>query len=239
MENKFLFIIFLLGIFFIISFSHLQENSAPIVEITSPGKNTIFSWDSMIPYTISVSDAEDGSSEYDEIPDNEIILTVKYLTDSSQVKNYLEKDLLENFETLSWMGQSNCFTCHTSKGKLIGPSFNQIAERYSGKPDIAPYLAQKIAEGTTGTWGNQIMPAQPDLEVEKVVQAIHWILDHGQKADFTYFSGTEGIINTKEKTQADTKKAVYVLTAHYIDHGSKENSQGTKKGWHHMTLKSQ
>ncbi len=238
MMNKFPFAALLLGVSIAGSLSYLQENSAPIVRITSPAKNIKFGWNTLIPYVISVTDNEDGNSEYDEIQDSEVILTVKILQDSLQVESYLERSK-ENFEVLSWMGQSTCFTCHAAKSKLIGPSFKSIAERYSGKPNAVHYLAKKITEGTTGSWGNQIMPAQTDLEVKKIVKALDWILKHGQKTDYTYLSGTEGVIGTQEKPIGVNGKSVYVLSAHYTDHGIDGKRASAKTGFQYMVLKSE
>lgn len=213
-----------------------QENSPPKVEIISPSRDFKVQRNSVIPYEISVADAEDGYSEYDEIQDKEVILTVQYLPDSSQVKDYLLNGPQQNFGILSWMGQSACFTCHSDKNQIIGPSFEQIAERYNGQPDAPQYLTEKIIQGTTGTWGNQIMPAQPHLETKKVREAVNWIIENSQKNDFSYFSGTKGSINPRDKILNDNGKSVYVLSAHYMDHGIEKNSNSVKIGWQHLVL---
>ena len=50
-----------------------------------------------------------------------------------------------------------CTACHNMEGKLVGPSFADIAKKHGGKAD---YLAQKIKSGGSGLWGEIPMPPQ-------------------------------------------------------------------------------
>jgi cytochrome c len=49
----------------------------------------------------------------------------------------------------------------------VGPSFNEIAKKYTGKTD---YLATKIKAGGAGVWGAIPMPAQtaPDSDIKTI-----------------------------------------------------------------------
>ena len=53
--------------------------------------------------------------------------------------------------------QHACTACHNMEGKLVGPSFVDIARKHAGKAD---YLAGKIKAGGAGVWGEIPMPAQ-------------------------------------------------------------------------------
>jgi cytochrome c len=53
-----------------------------------------------------------------------------------------------------------CTACHAADGKLVGPSFKEIAKKYGSKPDAEAYLAGKIRSGGSGVWGAIPMPAQ-------------------------------------------------------------------------------
>ncbi len=44
------------------------QNNPPIVKITEPKSNSVFPLNSLVRYSISVSDREDGESRFDEIP---------------------------------------------------------------------------------------------------------------------------------------------------------------------------
>ena len=216
-----------------------QGNTAPRIEILRPLENTKLRWNASIPYAIEIVDKEDGNSEYGEIPANEVILAVKYLPDSAKVGSYLVHHAKDNSDVLSWMGRSNCFSCHTAKDKLIGPSFEQIAHKYGQKRGAIEDLAKKIIHGSTGTWGDQIMPAQPDLDMARVEEVVTWILDKSAIPDFDYFSGTQGVFKTTKNQKEASGKAVYVLSAQYMDHGINGTFRDVKRTVESMVLASE
>ena len=201
------------------------ENSAPKVTITTPTKNSKLHWNSVVPYSIRVSDPEDGNSEYNEISNNEVLLVIQYLPDSTQVKKYLLDRSKMNHQPLLWMSTSTCFTCHAAKTKLIGPSYDLVAQRYRGRLNAVDSLAKKIINGSTGTWGDLKMPPHPDLKIEQVKEIVRWILQNNDDPNQNYIAGIEGAFRTKEKP-AKESKGVYVLTASYSDHGAKEYTSG-------------
>jgi cytochrome c len=211
------------------------ENSPPKVTIITPSTNNKLHWNSIVPYSIRVSDAEDGNSEYNEISNNEVLLFIRYLPDSTQVKKYLLDRSKVNLLPLQWMSTATCFTCHAARTKLIGPSFDLVAQRYRGQSGVVDSLAKKIINGSTGTWGDLKMPPHPDLKIEQVKEIVRWILKINDDPDQNYLAGTEGSFRTKEKPK--DPKGVYVLTASYSDHGTKETRQESRVGQQSVVLK--
>lgn len=70
-----------------------------------------------------------------------------------------------------------CLTCHRPNEKIIGPSFEEIAERYMNDKDAQDTLAKKIINGGTGNWtGNIIMPANIHLSEEEAQELSGYIL---------------------------------------------------------------
>lgn len=53
--------------------------------------------------------------------------------------------------------QHACTGCHAQDQQVVGPSFNAIAKKYTGK---AIYLESKIKSGSSGVWGVSAMPPQ-------------------------------------------------------------------------------
>jgi cytochrome c len=207
--------------------SQQPKNNPPEVVITTPPKNGRFKWDSIVPYAIHVADLEDGNSEYNEISTNEVLLIVRYLADSSQVKKYILEISGASQEPLIAMSTSTCLNCHASKNKLIGPSFELIAQRYPYNSATLESLAKKVMNGSTGIWGDAKMPPHPDLKFDQVREAVGWILTNGANPDQQFMTGTEGALRTKARPNGEAAKAVYVLTAIYADHGVKETQRGT------------
>ncbi|NND32360.1 MAG: hypothetical protein HKN76_07180, partial [Saprospiraceae bacterium] len=70
-----------------------------------------------------------------------------------------------------------CLTCHSPYEKVIGPSFEQIAERFFEDNFATEYLTKKIIEGGTGNWpGNIIMPANANLTMRQAEEVTKYIL---------------------------------------------------------------
>ena len=59
--------------------------------------------------------------------------------------------------------KSNCMACHAADQKRFGPSWKEVAAKYSGDSSAAVMLAKKIQTGGTGVWGNAPMPPQAQV----------------------------------------------------------------------------
>ncbi|MBS1576876.1 MAG: cytochrome C [Bacteroidetes bacterium] len=75
-----------------------------------------------------------------------------------------------------WMEKSDCFTCHELDKKTVGPSFNQVAQRYQQEKNPASHLIRKVKEGGSGTWGSSVMTAHPDLTENEIKVMLDYIL---------------------------------------------------------------
>ena len=219
-----------------------DQNSPPKVTISVQGKGNTFQWNSVVPYTIAVSDAEDGKTEYNEIPSHEVLLVAKYFPDSTLIKKIPIDEQMIHHDAVLEMSKALCFNCHAAKAKLIGPSFEQVAARYKNAPGAVDALTKKIIDGSTGTWSDLKMPPHPDLEVQDVKEMVTWILKYNADPDLTYFVGTDGALRTREKPANASAAGVYVLTASYMDHGPRNPNNGLrtqgKRGQHALVLRS-
>ena len=240
-QSRNIFIVIICGLSF--GFTYWQnQNSPPKVKISVQGKGNTFQWRSVVPYTIAVSDAEDGNSEYGEIPSDEVFLVAKYLPDSTLVKKIPNDEQVIYFDDLLAISKALCFNCHAGKAKLIGPSFEQVAARYKNDPTAVDLLTKKIINGSTGTWSDLKMPPHPDLEEQAVKKMVTWILENHSDPDLTYFVGIDGALRTKAKPANASDSGVYVLTASYMDHGARNTNNGLetlgKRGQHTLVLRS-
>jgi cytochrome c len=62
-----------------------------------------------------------------------------------------------------WMEKSDCLTCHEFDVRTVGPSFLEIAQRYTDEDTTVEYLTRKIKEGGAGAWGTTPMNPHPGL----------------------------------------------------------------------------
>ncbi len=70
----------------------------------------------------------------------------------------------------------NCSACHFTDRRSIGPSFKEIAAKYSADPKAVEYLAGKIQKGGSGVWGTTMMPASPQVNQAEAETLARWIL---------------------------------------------------------------
>lgn len=69
-----------------------------------------------------------------------------------------------------------CLGCHAVATPLVGPAYQQVAEKYSGDKDAPSALAKRIREGGSGTWGDMAMPPQPQVSAADAKRLASWIL---------------------------------------------------------------
>lgn len=57
--------------------------------------------------------------------------------------------------------KNNCFACHSMDKRKYGPKFVDVGAKYAKQSNGAEYIAQKIKSGSSGVWGEDMMPPQP------------------------------------------------------------------------------
>ena len=70
----------------------------------------------------------------------------------------------------------NCMACHAVDKKLVGPSYKDIATKYSGQADAVDKLASKVVKGGSGVWGPVPMPANAQINDADAKKLVTWIL---------------------------------------------------------------
>lgn len=70
----------------------------------------------------------------------------------------------------------NCVACHSNERKMVGPSYKDIAAKYSADATAAEKLAAKIREGGSGAWGQMPMPPQPQLSDADALTLARYVL---------------------------------------------------------------
>lgn len=73
------------------------------------------------------------------------------------------------------MDKNDCFTCHKMEVDEVGPSFKNIAKKYSNKKESLSLLSDKIKTGGTGTWGTGIMNPHPALTENELNEMVNYI----------------------------------------------------------------
>jgi cytochrome c len=58
----------------------------------------------------------------------------------------------------------------------MGPSFTNVAKKYTNVPSAREILSRKIVEGGVGAWGVVPMPANTQLTPDQANALADWIL---------------------------------------------------------------
>lgn len=74
----------------------------------------------------------------------------------------------------------DCLACHKIDEKLTGPSFSEIATKYSNTKENVNMLTQKIIKGSQGVWGAMVMLPHPQISEDEAKQMASYILRLGK-----------------------------------------------------------
>ena len=69
-----------------------------------------------------------------------------------------------------------CTSCHALDRKLVGPAFQEVAEKYRGNQNAEAVLMAKVRSGGAGVWGPLAMPPNGSVPDEDLRQMIRTIL---------------------------------------------------------------
>lgn len=83
---------------------------------------------------------------------------------------------IEDEKAFAIAKQNACLGCHAINKKIVGPSFQAVAEKYKNDPNAQVFLKNKITKGGSGSWGVVPMPANTKLSDADLSTVTGWIL---------------------------------------------------------------
>jgi cytochrome c len=202
----------------------MAGNEPPEVELAFSGNRTFYWDDRELDYELQVSDREDGDLG-EEIDAGLVSFTIDYLpegndpteiamghqTAASAAQAAAGRQLMEN---------SDCYSCHKDNKASIGPTYQDVAERYSKDPEALGVLASRIIRGTSGNWGETAMSAHPTLTQAEAQQMVRYILSLAASPTAQSIP-VKGAYKFVRHLENNTRGAYY-LTASYTDQGAGE-----------------
>ena len=72
--------------------------------------------------------------------------------------------------------KNGCFACHSMKLRVVGPSFNEVSNKYDHANNTKKILMKKIKNGSRGNWGNVPMISHPKISDKDLDTMVTWIL---------------------------------------------------------------
>ncbi|MDO9010818.1 MAG: c-type cytochrome [Gallionella sp.] len=72
--------------------------------------------------------------------------------------------------------KNNCTACHAIDKKVVGPGWQDVANKYKGDAGAAEKLGTVIVKGGRGVWGPMPMPATAKISDEEVKELVAFVL---------------------------------------------------------------
>jgi cytochrome c len=205
----------------------MAGNAAPTINIEITDANKSFYFENKeLNYDVSVKDAEDGDLDFTEILPSQVAVNIDYMPETFDPieisSNYATADTRARFNTgFKLISTNDCGSCHMTNAKSIGPSYVQIAERYTSKNEAITKLAAKVIAGGEGVWGDHAMAAHPQLSESHAKSMVGYILNLANPALEEKSVGISGLIKTVVPMN-ETGYGGYVIRAAYTDQGAKK-----------------
>ena len=77
---------------------------------------------------------------------------------------------------LALIKKNDCLTCHKVDQKVIGPAYQDVANKYTSSPAVIDTLANKVIKGGSGNWGALAMSPHPSLSEADAQEMVKYIL---------------------------------------------------------------
>lgn len=228
--------VFALSVVFLFSIRHFDSVNAesggndglPSVKFTAPKNDSTYNWNTMVNYHI-VASYQGKSTQYRELPSNQVLLTATYVPDLSKIAGNPASAVGATPAGLLDIIRSNCMGCHEFKAKAMGPSFAAIAGRYPESQGAVDLLSRNILKGSAGAWGQESMPPHAELTEDQAHAVVLWIMKNAANPKVSYYVGTEGAIRLEPHGTPDSKGGM-ILTASYTSPAPNMNAEQAPHG---------
>jgi cytochrome c len=197
--------------------SLIVGNSVPEVSLALNGNRSFYFSGDQLAYDVSVTDVEDGT-----VDPNAITVSLDYLEGEDLVEvergHQVAGEGTASAIGKSMIGELDCGSCHVVNEKSVGPSYQDIADRYRKDPKATDYLAGKIVSGGGGVWGEQAMSAHPELSEGDAKQIADYILSLAGPAPDAKSRPAKGSLMLDQHKKGIPGR--YYLQASYTDKGA-------------------
>ncbi|WP_339870017.1 PQQ-dependent sugar dehydrogenase [uncultured Algoriphagus sp.] len=207
------------------TFDVIAGNAAPKVSIDFKGANKSFYFgENTLPYSVTVTDNEDGSTADGTILVNEVAVTFDYVPsgfDPIQIaskQSGVEAEALENIGR-NLIETSDCKSCHQYSETSIGPSYDAVAGKYENIPENIDMLVDKIINGGSGVWGEHAMSAHPQLSKADAKRMVDYIMNMNAVKATVKSLPLDGSVKTIIPSDEDGQGS-FLLHAAYTDKGN-------------------
>jgi cytochrome c len=186
-------------------------NEPPVVSLDWKGNRSFYFGKESIPYSLSVSDKEDGT-----LADDKIQFSIDFLSGGFDlVQAGHQQEPISPGE--NYITQAGCKACHAIEKESVGPTYTAVSKKYLNQPNAKSYLTTKITQGGGGVWGERVMPGHAHLELSQVESMVDYILGLANPQGRKRVLPLNG---TFEIDKTDNPEGYYLIQAGYEDQGA-------------------
>lgn len=202
----------------------ISGNEPPAVAVKVRGNETFYFPGQPFAYAVEVGDREDGTLASGKIPKERVSLSIDYVPEGFDLASL--KGLPRGEEAAAkfpvaqaLITKGNCKACHLVEGKLVGPSFGDIARKYAKDGEAGARLAQKVVTGGAGVWGQLAMPPNAHVNESEAATILKYVFSLADpNASQLALAGDF----TPKLPAGDTGRGSVVVRAVYTDQGEEQ-----------------
>jgi cytochrome c len=159
----------------------VSGNEPPVVTVKVVGNEMFYFSDQPFGYSVEVTDREDGQLSKGQITPERVQLSIDYVPEGFDVASLRSlprgEEAAARFPVAqALMTKGNCKACHLVEGKLVGPSFGDVARRYAKDSAASARLAQKVITGGGGVWSPLAMPPNALINESEAASILKYVL---------------------------------------------------------------
>lgn len=198
-------------------------NEPPMLSLEMPNTNkTFYSPNTVIDYKINVKDKEDGELG-NGIDAENVAVNIDYLPEGFDKIEISQGHRSADASVAFVKGRklieaSDCMACHSKEKKSIGPSYRDVAKKYTSDNGALEMLTKKVISGGSGVWGETAMAGHPQLSTADAAEMVKYILNISNEKSANVLP-TEGSFTAKIPA-GDKGVGVYIVRAAYEDQGA-------------------
>ncbi len=204
-------------------------NTRPTLRIDTPAvTGNLMDFNQPLRININVEDQEDGSSELSvDFFQNRVFSRVVY--QDAKYPDVPEAALNQGHlsgasAALALIQNSDCLNCHAIDKRVIGPGFNEIADRYKDDSEALNQAVARVIAGSTGVWGELPMLPHESLSQETVQTMVNWIFDRESREDkHSWKPGLSSLVDVRKVSGSSASEAlngILAVETRYTDLGA-------------------
>jgi glucose/arabinose dehydrogenase/cytochrome c551/c552 len=187
-------------------------NEQPQVDINVQGNKSFYFPSKPVQYQVNVVDRGDSVNR------NNLFIGADFLQGNEDLAAEGHQIVPPEIMGKNIMMSSDCKSCHKVNEKSIGPSFTQVAQRRKNELRPNNYIVDVILKGSSGKWGENVMPAHATMKEGDAKQIAEFILSLAGNNAQRKSLPPAGIVTPK--SQVGQKQNMYfAINASYTDLG--------------------